>query len=347
MNPEYQYVLPEELIANTPRDVRTDARLFVYDTKTNQTHHTYVRDLAQYIPQPSVLVLNDTKVLPARLHLKKETGGKIEVLVLTNIWNGNDERVPVIVDRKITHGQKLFFPDGASLTVCDQEEQTFYVHTSFPVTMLYEYLEKYGNTPLPHYIHTLLSEEESRVKYQTVYAEKKGSIAAPTASLHFTTELLQELVEKGVAQAHITLHVGMGTFAPLTQDNIEKKQLHTEVYAVSQGAADVIRRAKKSNVPVIAVGTTTTRTLETVAQRNNGEVRDEQGSTHIFIQPGFDFKVLDGLMTNFHLPNTSLMYLVQAFLQHKGAKRHVRELYEEAIQHKFRFYSFGDSMLIL
>ena len=200
---------------------------------------------------------------------------------------------------------------------------------------------------MPHYIHSHLTEDEARTKYQTVYAQKLGSIAAPTASLHFTKELLGELEGNGVIQTHVTLHVGMGTFAPISEKNFQTKSLHRELYDINTESALNISNAKDKKIPVIAVGTTVTRTLESVAKKNNGKITSTTGETDIFIFPPFDFKVVDVLMTNFHLPNTSLMHLVQAFLEHKKAKKNVRELYEIAIQEKFRFFSFGDSMLIL
>lgn len=347
MEINYDYNLPKELIADTPKENKEDARLFVYNTKTDTVTFAHIRDLPSILPKPSLLVLNNTKVVPARLHLKKETGGKIEVLVLTNELRSTDVLIPIIVDRKITEGQKIFFPDGAYFEVVQQEEQIFYCKPSFPIEDLYTYLNRFGETPLPHYIHSHLSENEARTKYQTVYAQKLGSIAAPTASLHFTKELLIELEEKGIKQTHITLHVGMGTFAPISEKNFQTKSLHKELYEVNIESAENISNAKDRKIPVIAVGTTVTRTLESVARNNDQEITSTTGETDIFIFPPFDFKIVDVLMTNFHLPNTSLMRLVQAFLEHKKAKRNVRELYEIAIQEKFRFFSFGDSMLIL
>lgn len=347
MEINYNYNLPKELIADSPKENRDDARLFVYDTKTDVVSFLYVRDLPSVLPKPSLLVLNDTKVVPARLHLKKETGGKIEVLVLTNEFRNTDTVIPIIVDRKIIEGQKLFFPDGAYLEVVQQDEQIFYCKPIFPIQNLYVYLDKFGETPLPHYIHSHLSEDEARNKYQTVYAQKVGSIAAPTASLHFTKDLLQKLQQEGIVQTHITLHVGMGTFAPISDKNFETKSLHKELYEIPSESARSITEAKNKKTPVIAVGTTVTRTLESVARDNHAHIIPKTDETDIFIFPPFDFKVVDILMTNFHLPNTSLMHLVQAFLEHKKAKKDIRELYELAIQEKFRFFSFGDSMLIL
>ena len=347
MEINYDYNLPKELIADTPKENREDARLFVYNTKTDTVTFAHIRDLPSILPKPSLLVLNNTKVVPARLHLKKETGGKIEVLVLTNELRSADVLIPIIVDRKIIIGQKIFFPDSAYFEVIKQDEQIFYCRSSFPTEDIYTYLNRFGETPLPHYIHSHLTEDEARTKYQTVYAQKLGSIAAPTASLHFTRELLKELEGKEVAQTQVTLHVGMGTFAPISEKNFQTRSLHKELYDINTKSAQNISNAKDKKIPVIAVGTTVARTLESVAQENNGKITSKTGETDIFIFPPFDFKVVDVLMTNFHLPNTSLMHLVQAFLEHKKAKKNVRELYEIAIQENFRFFSFGDSMLIL
>jgi S-adenosylmethionine:tRNA ribosyltransferase-isomerase len=347
MGIDYNYNLPKELIADTPKENREDARLFVYNTQTDTVTFAYVRDLPNILPKPSLLVLNNTKVVPARLHLKKETGGKIEILVLTNEFKSANVLIPFIVDRKVIEGQKIFFPDGAYFEVVQQEEQIFYCKPSFPIEDLYAYLNRFGETPLPHYIHSHLTENEARTRYQTVYAQKLGSIAAPTASLHFTKDLLEKLEGNGVAQTYVTLHVGMGTFAPISDKNFQTKTLHKELYEIDFRSAQNISDAKDKKMLVIAVGTTVARTLESVARNNGGGITSKTGETNIFIFPPFDFKVIDILMTNFHLPNTSLMHLVQAFLEHKKAKRNVRELYEIAIQEKFRFFSFGDSMLIL
>lgn len=344
---DYSYILPNELIASEPRNIRDSARLFVYNTKNDTVHFAHVHDLPDILPHPSLLVLNDTKVVPARLYLKKDTGGIQEILVLTNQMKEGDTLIPIITSKKIIVGRKLFLPDGAFLEIISQNEQIFYCKPSFVISELFSYLDRFGETPLPHYLNSHIEEVLAREKYQTVYATNKGSVAAPTASLHFTYELLEKLSEKNIPQTKITLHVGMGTFAPITEENFNSKTLHKERFELSEKSATKINEAKRNKIPIIAVGTTVARTLESITRSNNGEITPLSGETDIFIFPPYTFKAVDILMTNFHLPNTSLMHLVQAFLEHKGAKRDVRELYEIAIKEKFAFYSFGDSMLIV
>lgn len=347
----YGYDLPSELIRRTGVEPRDSARLFVYDTKTDAVVHDIFSNLANHLPEKSLMVLNDTRVVPARLWLRKETGGKIEVFVLANEWDGNPENVPVLVDRKCVPGMRLFFPDGNHFEVVRQEENRFFARLVFSgVTAengLEQLLDWYGETPVPHYLEGdgKFEESELRKRYQTVFAKAGASVAAPTASLHFTERVFGSLDRKGIDIAKVTLDVGLGTFAPLREENFLTKKLHRERIDVSLRTADELNEAKRKGRPIIAVGTTALRTLETVV--GNGEFRTYSGPTDIFIFPPHEFRSADALLTNFHLPETSLMLLVDAFLGWKGARRRIMPLYEEAIRERYAFYSFGDSMLII
>lgn len=343
---KYRYELPQELIRKVGVEPRDSARLFVYDTATDTVTFDTFRNLATYLPAHSLVVLNNTKVLPARLWLHKESGGKIEVFVLANQIE-EEARVPVLVDRKVSVGQKLLLPNGEFFEVVDQSENIFYVKLVSSQTLL-ELLEEYGETPLPHYLEgAATSESTLRKRYQTVFAEGEAgvSVAAPTASLHFTEAVFAALFEKKIETTILTLNVGLGTFAPLKQENFETQRLHSEYARVIEETADDINRAKRGERKVVAVGTTVARTLETFGK--TGTMMSGSGKTDIFIFPPYQFQVVDSLVTNFHLPETSLMLLVDAFLHHKGAKKDIMELYRIAIENHFSFYSFGDSMLIL
>lgn len=374
---KYNYTLPEGLIRKQGIEPRDSARLFVYDTATDTVTHTVFSELAHYIPTGSLMVLNNTKVVPARLFLKKETGGKIEVFVLANEidlkqWDETVE-IPVLVDRKCLVGWKLYFPDGSYLDVVRQEANKFFVRlclnsvattVEMPVigyvNALQDMLEKYGETPIPHYLEdakatprvgleaTLYGNESEivlRKRYQTIFAEDGASVAAPTASLHFTEQVFLDLHAKGVDFAEVTLDVGMGTFAPLKPEHFELGKLHSEKIYISDEAAQRINQAKDESRPVIAIGTTAMRTLESCAQ--DGYIRPSEKNTDIFIYPPYHFQVADILMTNFHVPKSSLMLLVDAFLHDKQAKRSIMDLYAIAIEEGYAFYSFGDSMLIV
>lgn len=352
----YDYALPPELIRKKGVEPRDSARLFVYDTETDTVTHDFFYNLANHLPEKSLLVLNETRVVPARFWLRKETGGKIEVFVLANEWDGDIE-IPVLVDRKCAPGMKLFFPNGDYFEVVRQEENRFFVRlrSEAPLENL---LYRYGETPLPHYLEDEAREDEAdlRKRYQTVFAKTGASVAAPTASLHFTDRVFESLDAKGIDIAKVTLDVGQGTFAPLREENFRTKKLHRERIEVSEETADKLNSslsglATKSRA-IVAVGTTALRTLESVVipgeTRNPGiPFRPYSGSTDIFIFPPHEFRSPDILVTNFHLPKTSLMLLVDAFLEHKGAKRRIMSLYGEAIRERYSFYSFGDSMLIL
>lgn len=343
---KYNYTLPGELIRKTPLEKRDDAKLFVYNTSTDTIIHTRFSELATHLPEGSLLVTNLTRVIPVRLHLTKETGGKIEVFLLMNEYSGTGI-FPGITDRKLSMGSKVYFDTHTYLEVVDQEEARFFFKPSFNPDEIEDILMRFGTTPIPHYLDGGdLNESELRRRYQSVFAEKGMSVAAPTASLHFTEAVFASLKEKSVSRCEVLLNVGMGTFAPLTSEQIEQKKLHREYAEISREAAQTISLSKQKNLPIIAVGTTSLRTIETWGKLG---LREEgfHGETDIFIYPPYRFTVANALITNFHLPKTSLMLLVEALLQHKGSKRTVTELYEIAIKEKYAFYSFGDSMLIL
>ncbi|HTK33323.1 MAG TPA: tRNA preQ1(34) S-adenosylmethionine ribosyltransferase-isomerase QueA [Candidatus Paceibacterota bacterium] len=352
-SPDYNYRLPEELIAHAPAEPRDSARLLIYSTKTNEIFIDTFAHIARYIPSRALMVFNDTQVVPARLELMKLTGGTVRILFLVNEWRtgvradgGRDELIKGLPDRKLTVGDQLYFNHHAIMEVVGQHNEEF----SFKLRISDEEFEKlcalHGRTPLPPYIHTTLNEEQARTKYQTVFAAKPSSVAAPTASLHFTDRVLTSLAEKGIDRTMVTLHVGRGTFASLTPESIQSKSLHSEPIQVSAESANRILEAKKEGKIIVSSGTTATRTLEATSDyilKGEGYT----GETTLMIMPPFDFKIVDAIITNFHLPNTSLIMLVDAFLQAKGAKATWRDLYERAIKEKFRFYSFGDAMLII
>jgi len=343
----YDYHLPVELIATEPATPRDTSRLFVYDTNTNTVTLDIFRNLAEYIPPHACMVFNDTKVVPARLHLTKPSGGKIEVFLLLNELRPSDTTIKGMVDRRAEIGWKLSFPSGESLEVVAQDEQYFFFRPSVSIPLLWKLIDTYGETPIPKYIKgTSLDEETLREKYQSMFAQYPASVAAPTASLHFTENVLSHLKRKGCTDTRVTLHVGPGTFAPVSEESFTTKKLHVEYGAVSQDAAHVIEEARKNEDPIVTVGTTATRVVEAFTSED-GHIVPQEGPIDIFIFPPYTFKTTDILLTNFHLPKSSLMLLVDAFLEHKGAKKNILELYQRAAKEKFRFYSFGDAMLIL
>lgn len=348
----YHYEIPPELIARQPASPRDAARLFVYDTAANAISFDTFAHLGDHLPPKSLLVLNDTKVIPARAELRKETGGKIEVLFLVNEWDRRGP-IPAIADRKVAIGATLRWgtprdTKKAAFTVVGQDENVFHLRPEFPFSSFFGILAKKGMTPIPKYIKgTPLGEAALRTHYQTVFGRRPASAAAPTASLHFTERLLHRLDAEGFSRTFTTLHVGIGTFAPVSQENMEQGRLHKESFAISSSARTAIRTAKREGRPVVAVGTTVMRTLESRARELLAEGKSAlSGDTEIFIRPPHDFLVADAMITNFHLPGTSLMMLVQAFLEYNGAPRSVVELYRIAAAERFRFYSFGDGMLI-
>lgn len=337
----YRYHLPPQLVATQPASPRDSARLLVYRTDTDDVSLDTFRNLGRHLPPESLLVFNDTKVLPARLPLKKATGGTVNALLLLNEVQPNDRDVRAMVDKKVTVGEELAV-GPYRFVATEQDAHIFTLRPRFPIAELNYVAVRYGRTPIPPYLKaTALSESELRTKYQSMFAENPASVAAPTASLHFTPRVVAGLRRRGVSRAAVTLHVGSGTFAPLTDENLRTGKLFREFWELSARDAAAIRAARQSGRPVIAVGTTATRALE------SSQLKPGHGATQLFITPGYRFKTIDGMITNFHLPDSSLMYLVDAFLRHKKSRRDILDLYRLAIHHKFRFYSFGDGMLIL
>lgn len=342
---EYVYELPAELLASTPIEPRDAARLFVYDTKKDEITFDVFSNIGKYIPTSSLLVLNETKVVPARIFLKKKTGAVVEILLLVN-EKKVDNLIRGLPNRKIEEGEVLSFPNGQTITMLSHDAQYFSFQMNFPKEALGNLLREYGTTPVPNYLGTSgLTESVVRARYQTVFAKEGASVAAPTASLHFTEELLDRLQKAGIETASVRLDVGLGTFASITKNQIEKGELHAEHFFVGKDSAESIAKVKRDGRLVVAVGTTAMRTIESMADRILAG-QECFGETRIFIRPPYSFKIADALITNFHLPRTSLMALVDAFLEHKTAKHRILDLYKIAIQEKFRFYSFGDAMLI-
>lgn len=337
---DYDYDLPEELIAQDPLEDRSSSRLMVLDRQTGDVEHRHFTDILEYLHPGDCLVINNTKVIPARLFgVKEDTQAKIEVLLLKRKENDIWETL-VKPGKKAKPGTKLVFGDGLlTAEVVDVVEEGNRLIQFHYDGIFEEILDQLGQMPLPPYITHQLKDKN---RYQTVYAKYDGSAAAPTAGLHFTKELLQKVKDMGVDIAEVTLHVGLGTFRPVKVENVLDHHMHSEFYMVSQEAADKINRAKESGHRVIAVGTTSTRTLEAAADEN-GRLHETSGWTEIFIYPGYQFKVLDGLITNFHLPESTLIMLVSAL----AGREHVLAAYEEAVREGYRFFSFGDAMLVV
>ena len=336
---DFYFDLPEELIAQDPLEDRSSSRLLVLDKKTGETSHHIFKEILTFLNPGDCLVLNNTKVIPARLFGKKEdTGAVIEVLLLKRKENDIWETL-VKPGKKCKPGTGLVFGEGLlHATVLETvEDGNRLIQFSYE-GIFEEILDKLGEMPLPPYITHKL---EDKNRYQTVYAKYEGSAAAPTAGLHFTKELLKEIEEKGIETAYVTLHVGLGTFRPVKTDNILEHHMHSEFYQVTEEAAEKINRAKKEGHRVIYLGTTSCRTVESAAD-DYGVVKPGCGNTEIFIYPGYQFKVLDALITNFHLPESTLVMLVSAL----AGREHILNAYEEAIREKYRFFSFGDAMLI-
>ena len=336
---DYDYDLPEELIAQDPLEDRSSSRLMVLDRQTGDVEHRHFTDILEYLHPGDCLVINNTKVIPARLFgVKEDTQAKIEVLLLKRKENDIWETL-VKPGKKAKPGTKLVFGDGLlTAEVVDVVEEGNRLIQFHYDGIFEEILDQLGQMPLPPYITHQLKDKN---RYQTVYAKYAGSAAAPTAGLHFTKELLQKVKDMGVDIAEVTLHVGLGTFRPVKVENVLDHHMHSEFYMVSQEAADKINRAKESGHRVIAVGTTSTRTLEAAADEN-GRLHETSGWTEIFIYPGYQFKVIDALITNFHLPQSTLVMLVSAL----AGREHVLHAYEIAVKERYRFFSFGDAMLI-
>ena len=336
---DYDYDLPEELIAQDPLEDRSSSRLMVLDRQTGDVEHRHFTDILEYLHPGDCLVINNTKVIPARLFgVKEDTQAKIEVLLLKRKENDIWETL-VKPGKKAKPGTKLVFGDGLlTAEVVDVVEEGNRLIQFHYDGIFEEILDQLGQMPLPPYITHQLKDKN---RYQTVYAKYDGSAAAPTAGLHFTKELLQKVKDMGVDIAEVTLHVGLGTFRPVKVENVLDHHMHSEFYMVSQEAADKINRAKESGHRVIAVGTTSTRTLEAAADEN-GRLHETSGWTEIFIYPGYQFKVIDALITNFHLPQSTLVMRVSAL----AGREHVLHAYETAVKERYRFFSFGDAMFI-
>lgn len=335
---DFNYDLPEELIAQVPIKKRDESRLMVLDREKQTIEHRTFKDIIEYLEPGDCLVRNNTKVIPARIYGKKETGANVEFLLLNNI-EGDIWETIVRPGNKLHVGTKVIFGDG----ILKAEILDIMPGGTRKVKFEYkgifnEILDKIGLMPLPPYIHEELKEKD---RYQTVYAKYNGSAAAPTAGLHFTEELLREIEAKGIKVANVTLHVGIGTFRPVKEEKVEEHEMHSEHFYIKQEDVDKINETKKQGKRVIAVGTTSCRVLETIADEN-GMVKETEGDTQIFIYPGYKFKCLDGLITNFHLPQSTLLMLVSAL----AGKDFILKAYNEAVKEKYRFFSFGDAMFI-
>ncbi|ARK29208.1 tRNA preQ1(34) S-adenosylmethionine ribosyltransferase-isomerase QueA [Halalkalibacter krulwichiae] len=336
---DFSFDLPEELIAQTPLPDRTASRLLVLDKKTGETKDCQFVSIIDELNEGDCLVLNDTRVLPARLYgIKADTGANIEVLLLKQV-EGDLWETLVKPAKRVKKGTKIQFGDGRLVAVCTGEAD----HGGRILRMEYsgifhEVLDALGEMPLPPYIKETLPDQE---RYQTVFAKNRGSAAAPTAGLHFTNELLEKIKQKGVHIAFITLHVGLGTFRPVSVEKIEEHEMHSEFYQMSAGTAQLLQSVRENNKRVIAVGTTSARTLETIVSEH-GDYKEASGWTSIFIYPGYDVKGFDGLLTNFHLPKSTLVMLVSAV----AGREHILNAYRHAVKERYRFFSFGDAMFI-
>jgi S-adenosylmethionine:tRNA ribosyltransferase-isomerase len=344
----FDYTVPQRLIAQSPANPRDAAKLLIYDRATKQTSFATFADIIDYLPKNCVLVFNQTKVFPARFHVTKETGGKIGVLYLQQ----KGSHIKVIAEGKIKPGDKLTWVDDHFFIVEERDGKYAMLTPSFPIDDLRSLLQTHGETPLPPYIkESPLSEEQRRAEYQTVYANQTGSVAAPTAGLHFTESLIKKIEQSGRHVRYVTLHVNLGTFAPLTEEHWKEKRLHEEWYEIDEDTAALLNDAKRQHQPIIAVGTTTVRTLESACrhEQSNPALSPApalirlSGITDIFITENDQPQFVDGLITNFHVPRSSLLMMVSAFT----GRETLLDLYKQAIEKEFRFFSFGDGMLIL
>lgn len=335
---EFDFNLPDELIAQTPLLERTHSRLLAVNKQTGELKDKHFYNITDYFQAGDVLVLNDTKVLPARLFgIKEETGAKIEMLLLKPIEEGYE--VLVRPAKKISIGTRVVFGEGKLIAECTEKFDEGILHMKLIYDGILEHvLDELGEMPLPPYIKEKL---EDQGRYQTVFARESGSAAAPTAGLHFTEELLLEIADKGVDIVYITLHVGLGTFRPVAVDVIEDHKMHSEYYTMTAEAAEKLNSAKMNGGKIISVGTTSTRTLETIIHAH-GEFTEASGFTDIFIYPGFEYKAVDVLITNFHLPKSSLVMLVSAF----SSRDYILNAYTHAVESEYRFFSFGDAMIL-
>ena len=333
----YDYHLPENLIAQTPLEKRDESRLLIFDRKTKDMYHRHFKDITDFLKKGDVLVVNNTRVLPARLMAKKDTGANVEILLLKRI-NLNDWEVLLKPGKRVKIGTILTISDELKCELIEIKQDGNRVVRFHYNGVFEEILNRVGSMPLPHYIHEKLKDNE---RYLTVYNKVLGSAAAPTAGLHFTPELMKNILDMGVEILELTLDVGLGTFRPCKEKDITKHVMHTEHYRLTQDVADKINKAKIENRRIIAVGTTSVRTLETVAQ-NGMPLEASEGETSIFIYPPYEFKVVDALITNFHLPKSTLLMLVSAFAGYENTMN----IYETAVENQYRFFSFGDAMFI-
>ena len=332
----YDYNLPKNLIALKPAKKADQARLLVYDKKEDRIFYSRFSEIKKFIPKDAVLVFNETKVLPAKLFVKKETGGRVELLYVKR----EKDKVYVLANRRLVIGSYVYLNTKTCFSVIGRKDN-YYVLLLKSSMGFDSVLEKYGKTPLPPYLkNSSLSEGERKKRYQSMFAKYKGSIAAPTASLHFTPRLIQSLKRSGIDIKFVTLHVGLGTFLPLTEDILKLGRLHEEHYEIKKSDRAFLNRAKRKGRAIIAVGTTSARALESATE--GGLIKKSKGDTRLFIQDGYKFKFIDGLITNFHLPKSSLLMLVAAII----GREKMAEIYKEAIKKKFKFFSFGDGMLI-
>ncbi|WP_280768618.1 tRNA preQ1(34) S-adenosylmethionine ribosyltransferase-isomerase QueA [Salipaludibacillus daqingensis] len=338
---KFDYDLPEELIAQTPLKNRDSSKLLVMNKNSGEIQHKIFSDLLGFLTEGDTLVLNNTKVIPARLFgVKKDTGAKIELLLLKEEENHVWEAL-VKPAKRLKKGTVIEFGDGLLTGICEAELVEGRRKIRFEFTGIFnEILDQLGEMPLPPYIQEQLEEKD---RYQTVYAEHSGSAAAPTAGLHFTKEMLEQLTERRVNIAYITLHVGLGTFRPVSVENVKDHMMHSEFYQINEDTATVLNETKKKGGRIIAVGTTSARTLETIARDHHGKFVKASGWTDIFIYPGYSFQAIDGLLTNFHLPKSTLVMLVSAL----AGRENILHAYNNAVAHQYRFFSFGDAMLLI
>ncbi len=340
---DFDYELPPELIAQEPLTERDESRLMVVNRRTKTIEHKIFKDLLEYINPEDVLVTNNTKVMPARLlGIKEDTGANIEIMLLKkvdkNLWI-----TLVKPSRKVDLGTVIIFNENIlKATIIAKLERGLHIVKFVYQGKFQDILEKLGRTPLPPYIKREDEKEDDKKRYQTVYARYEGSVAAPTAGLHFSNELLKNIEEKGIISASVLLHVGYGTFAPIEEEDVQKHKIHGEFFKFKKNTRDIINTAKINNKHIFAVGTTTARVLETCAI-DYGIVKEGEGETNLFIYPGYDFKIVDRLITNFHLPRSTLLLLISAF----AGREFVLDAYKEAVKEKYRFYSYGDAMLII
>jgi len=335
---DFDYELPSECIAQTPLEKRSNSKLMILDRKTGDITHKHFYEIIDYLHEGDVLVLNDTKVMPSRIYGEKEdTKAKIEFLLLKEVEKDCYETL-VRPARRVKVGTKVRFNEELSLEVIEKRDEGMCVVKFFYEGIFIEKLEQLGEMPLPPYIHEKLNDKD---RYQTIYASNLGSAAAPTAGLHFTEELIRRIKSKGIQIEYVTLHIGLGTFRPMTVEHIQDHHMHTEWFKMTEDVANSLNKAKQEKRRIIAVGTTSTRTLESIYTKYNKFVSCEE-DTNIFIYPGYEFKAIDGLITNFHLPKSTLIMLVSAF----SSREYVLNAYQNAIKNNYRFFSFGDSMFI-